>query len=126
MLTFHPRGLETLRPCWGVNTLMVCHIWYSLKLNINIKQSIKQQLEVPSQLLTLDNSRDRCGRPYQGLTKLKACLGLVGFFFPKKRKKPKQNTQTTTTKNPKLFFLRSQRKLRYSLGLLGLLLVNHL
>lgn len=58
--------------------MMVCHIWDSLKLNINKKQNSKQQLKVPSQLLTLGNSRDRSGRSY--LTQLKACLGLVGLW----------------------------------------------
>lgn len=45
---------------------------YSLKLNINEKQSIKKQLEVPSQLLTLDNSRDSFGRSCLSVTQLKA------------------------------------------------------
>lgn len=86
-------------PGQGVITSMVCHIWYSLKLNINKKQSIKQQLQVLSQLVTLDISRDRFGRSYLGVTteSLEARSGLVGlwgFFVLFRFNKKRKNTQT--------------------------------
>lgn len=131
------------QPCWGVNTLMVNHFWYSLKLQINKKQSIKQQLKFHlSYLLLTTAETDQAD--HLGLIQLKACLGLVelqdflvwGFFVfvvwfwflikkEKQTKIPKQ-TKQTNKKKAKHFFIKSQIKLRYSLRLLGLFLVSHI